>query len=257
MQGAEEERRAVAAVLVAAGRSERFGTARPKQFVLLQGRPCFVHALAALAAAAAVQDIVVVVTPGFEVPARQSIEAAGLAGRVTCIVPGGATRQESVWRGLQALHGSQLVLIHDAARPFLTPGLVERVVAAARRSGAATLALPLRDTLMRAGAPAQAASVVERDGVWAVQTPQVFARELLEAAHGEARRAGVEASDDGTLILRLGRPLELVPGSWWNIKLTVPEDLELAQWILRADPRAAPAPAREPAPEAAPEAEGK
>lgn len=221
-------------ILVAAGRSDRFGGGTPKQFVHLEGRSLFEYGLEALHQSALVHAIVIVVPAGWEERARGQAAAAGIAAKVTAVVAGGATRQESVWRGMEAAPGHTHVLIHDAARPFLTQRLIRDAVAAVHEHGAATVGLPVSDTLMRAQAlEERAAATLARDRIWAVQTPQVFERALLRAAHEHARAHGTEATDDGGLILGLGHPLDFVLGNWWNLKVTTPDDLHRAQCILK------------------------
>jgi 2-C-methyl-D-erythritol 4-phosphate cytidylyltransferase len=205
----------------------------PKQFLPLGGKPLWEHAACVLGAAPLVDAVVVAVPPGWEDRVRETAARAGLAGKLHAVVPGGATRQESVERALEAAGGFADVLVHDAARPCISARLVRDVVAAARRSGAATAALQVTDTLLReVGAAPGRLEAVPRDGLWAVQTPQAFDRELLRRAHGAARSRGIEATDDGRLVLELGAALVLVPGSWWNVKVTLPEDLQRAARIL-------------------------
>ncbi len=223
---------AVAAILVAAGRGERAGSDIPKQFLMLEGRPLFIHALAVLAASPRIARTTVVVPHGWEQQAEDMVRAAQLPLHAVKIVAGGARRQDSVSEGLRTLGTEALVLVHDAARPCLSASLVDRTVDASRHCGAATAALPITDTVMRAATPAPV--IVDRTGLWAVQTPQVFEAELLRAAHARARQQGIESSDDGTLVLGLGHELRFVPGDWWNIKVTTPKDMERAGWILRA-----------------------
>jgi len=236
MSGVPTMRSATGAILVAAGRGERLGGRVPKQFLPFAGRPLFLHALAVLAESPEIARTVLVVPAGWEERAAEAVAAAALSEAVSAVVAGGARRQDSVRLGLQALPPAVThVLVHDAARPFLSAALVARTVAAARRAGAATAALPVAETLMRAQAAAHvAAAHVDRTGIWAVQTPQVFTVDLLRAAHAAAEADGFEASDDGTLVLRLEAKLEFVPGEWWNLKVTGPEDLQRAQWIWRA-----------------------
>ena len=238
------------AILVAAGLGERAGGDVPKQFQRLEGRMLIHYALAELAASPLVQGIVVVVPQGWEDRLGRVLaeaapgDARGLAGRIDAIVPGGATRQESVWCGLEALPSCSHVVVHDAARPFLTRALIARTLTAAQTCGAATAALPISETLLRTDARAAAEArsdpqsfavqKVDREGVWAAQTPQAFAVDLLRQAHLEARRQGRTGTDDTSLVLALGRRVEFVRGSWWNIKVTTAEDLERARWILRA-----------------------
>jgi 2-C-methyl-D-erythritol 4-phosphate cytidylyltransferase len=236
----ESRRRArIAGLLVAGGQGARFGGEVPKQFLVLGGRPLFVHAAQALDASPAIEDIVLVVPEGWEDRARELLQAATLAGKLRQVVAGGATRQESVWRGLEKVTGCTHVLVHDAARPFLTARSIQAAVSASERFGAATVAMPVSDTLYRAeisdpGADGDSHAVtpVPRDGMWSVQTPQVFEIELLREAHRHARGRNVDATDDGRLVLDLGRRLELVPGDWWNIKVTRTEDLQRAEAIL-------------------------
>jgi 2-C-methyl-D-erythritol 4-phosphate cytidylyltransferase len=221
-------------ILVAAGHGERFGGDVPKQFQLLEGRMLVEYSLAALHASVLVHDVVVVVPAGWETRLRDRAAASGIAEKLLAVVEGGASRQESVWRGMQAATGHSHFLVHDAARPFLTARLIRDAVAAVHEHGAATVALPVSDTLMRAQAlEERAAATLARDRIWAVQTPQVFAAEVLRAAHEQAREQATEATDDGGLVLALGRRLDFVPGNWWNLKVTTPEDLHRARCILK------------------------
>ena len=221
-----------AAILVAAGRGERAGSDIPKQFLVLEGRPLFIHALAVLVASPRIAQTTVVVPNGWEQQADDMVVAAQLPRHAVKIVAGGARRQDSVSEGLRTLGTEALVLVHDAARPCLSASLVDRTIDAARQCGAATAALPITDTVMRAATPAT--EIVDRTGLWAVQTPQVFETGLLRAAHAHARAQCIDSSDDCTLVLELGREVRFVPGDWWNIKVTAPKDLERARWILRS-----------------------
>lgn len=224
----------LAAVLVAAGRGDRFGGATPKQFAVLEGQPLYWLAAAELVRSPLVHELVVVVPDGWTDRIRRQLSLERLSEKPTRVVVGGTSRRESVWRGLETIESATHVLVHDAARPFLTQRLIRDAVAAVHHHGAATVALPVSDTLMRGeAAEDHAATTVNRDGVWAVQTPQVFERALLERAHENARVHGLDATDDGSLVLALGRRLDLVPGNWWNIKVTHAEDLRRAACILK------------------------
>ncbi len=224
----------LAGILMAAGRGDRFGGEIPKQFQRLEGRMLLEYALEALHDSALVHTIVVVVPAGWEGRARECAAAAGIASKITAVIAGGPTRQDSVWLGMEATTGHSHVLVHDAARPFLTQRLIRDAVAAVHEHGAATVALPVSDTLMRAQAlEERAEATLARDRIWAVQTPQVFERELLRSAHEHARAHGTEATDDGGLVLGLGRRLDFVPGNWWNLKVTTIDDLHRARCILK------------------------
>jgi 2-C-methyl-D-erythritol 4-phosphate cytidylyltransferase len=226
----------VAALLLAAGRGERLGRQQSKAFVPLAGRPLLLHALAALSASPAIDRIVPVI-------ARTDLEAWQALSRELAPFPklapavfGGAERQDSVRAGLEALGPEvRLVAVHDAARPFLRPDDVARVVEAARAGGAAILAVPVADTIKRA----RAGRVIEtppRAECWAAQTPQVFRVELLREGLAKATAEGRLATDDAQLVEWLGVEVALVEGDRGNWKLTRPEDLAAAerQVALRA-----------------------
>jgi 2-C-methyl-D-erythritol 4-phosphate cytidylyltransferase/2-C-methyl-D-erythritol 2,4-cyclodiphosphate synthase len=153
------------------------------------------------------------------------------------VVPGGARRRDSVAAGLARAADVPLVAVHDAARPFASAGLYDRVLAAAHASGAAVPAIPVIDTVVRESG-GELAELVPRDPLRAVQTPQAFGTELLRRAHGEAP-AELDATDDAGLVHRLGRPVAVVPGEPGNLKITWPDDLALAEARVGADPAAA------------------
>ncbi len=223
----------VGAILVAAGRGTRLSGDEPKQFARLEGRALFTYALRTLCACDALGAIVVVLPAGEALRARARCDEARIDMQKVTMCDGGETRQESVRCGLEALPACTYLVVHDAARPFVTASQIERVVQAARRTGAATLALRVTDTLMRAALDddAAAAASVDRDRLWAVQTPQAFERDLLEQAHAQAKDA--QATDDGSLVLALGRTVALVEGDRGNLKVTTPDDLESAREILQ------------------------
>lgn len=225
----------VAAVLVAAGSGSRLGHQLPKAFVPLRGVPLVVHAARSLLACDAVSALVVVVPADRAVDARVAL--AGLPCPVT-VVAGGAARQASVAAGLAALpDDADVVLVHDAARPFVPADLVERVVAAVRSGHPAVVpALPVTDTVKRVG-PGDGTGepvleTVPRGALRAVQTPQGFARDVLVAAHAaaaaRAHDEGTAASDDAGLVEELGAPVWVVPGDERAAKITTATDLALA-----------------------------
>lgn len=203
------------------------GAPVPKVLMELQGESVLQRSLRALTEGAIFNRILVTFPLAFEAHFR----ALPLPDHVQ-LVPGGATRQESVRKGLQALHelgarDEDLVAVHDAARCLLSPALVRRLLEAAAQHHAVTAALPVVDSLTRAEGERSVATV-DRQGLWIVQTPQVFRFRLLQAAH----RAGQdsEATDDASLVRAL-HPVMLVPGERRNFKLTTPEDYELAQLL--------------------------
>ncbi len=217
----------VTALLLCAGRGERLGAGVPKAAVPLAGRPLFTWSLETLERCAEV-DAIVVVGPARTL--RELLAAAGLAPRkVVAWVEGGEERQHSVARGLAALTGDcDLVAIHDAARALVSEAVVRRAIAAGRAHGAALAAVPLADTLKRVE-DGVVAGTPPRAGLWCAQTPQVFRRDWIEAAHAAA---GATATDDAALVEAIGHPVHVAEGEALNFKITTPEDLALAgRWL--------------------------
>lgn len=209
------------------------GAAEPKAFVSVAGRPLVVHAIEALAACDAV-DLVVPVLPAAQLaaPAAWALSTRART-KLAPAVAGGAERQDSMQAGLAALPSDvALVAVHDAARSLVRPEDVARVVAAAARSGAALLAVPVRDTLKRVEA-GRVVATEPRASLWAAQTPQVFRTGLLREALDKARADGFQGTDDAQLAERLGAAVEVVEGDPGNLKITWPADLVFAAAALR------------------------
>lgn len=223
----------VAALVLAAGRGERFGAPVPKAFLSLGGRPLVVRAIEALAARPEVERIVPVL-PAADL-ARWNALVRDFAGarKLADPVAGGAQRQDSMRAGLAALPADlEWVAVHDAARPLLRAEQVGRVLDAAARTGAALLAVPVRDTLKRVDA-GRITATLDRSETWAAQTPQVFRISLLRAALAKADADGFIGTDEAQLVERLGVPVAVAEGDVRNLKITWPEDLELAEAIWR------------------------
>ncbi|MGG2465880.1 2-C-methyl-D-erythritol 4-phosphate cytidylyltransferase [Streptomyces sp. RGM 3693] len=228
-----------AAVIPAAGRGVRLGPGTPKALRTLGGTPMLVHAVRAMAASRAVTHIVVVAPPDGPDEVRRLLDAHPLADRTELtVVPGGATRQESVRLGLAALpDGIDVVLVHDAARPLVPVETVDAVIEAVRAGAPAVVpALPLADTVKQVeprpqGTPEPVVGTPERSLLRAVQTPQGFDLSTLHKAH-EAVVEGEGATDDAGLVERLGEPVVLVPGHEEAFKVTRPLDLVLAEAVL-------------------------
>jgi 2-C-methyl-D-erythritol 4-phosphate cytidylyltransferase len=222
------------ALLLAAGRGERFGSELPKAFVLLAGRPLALRALDALAAAPEIERVVPVLARA-ELPRwRELLAREPAQPKLVEPVAGGAERQDSVRAGVEALPRSAgLVAVHDAARALLRPEAVSRVVAVARREGAAILATPVRDTIKRVAGD-RIVETPARAECWAAQTPQVFRVEILREALAKAAAEGYLGTDDASLVERLGVAVRVVEGDPDNLKITVPEDLPVAERILAA-----------------------
>jgi 2-C-methyl-D-erythritol 4-phosphate cytidylyltransferase len=216
------------AIIVAAGRSTRMGGI-DKIVAPLAGRPLLLHALAVFAENATVERIVVVAASERLAEIEALIAVLYLtAGRVR-VVAGGARRQDSVLAGLAVLDGCDLVAVHDAARPLLTAAIVAEGLQLAERHGAAVAAWPVADTLKQADAAGRVLRTVPRDGLWAIQTPQTFRRDLLVAAHAATSD---DVTDDAMLVEAYGQPVQLYRGSPHNFKVTTAEDLALAEALL-------------------------
>ncbi|SHK92992.1 2-C-methyl-D-erythritol 4-phosphate cytidylyltransferase [Rhodothermus profundi] len=224
-EAAQQERADRVAVLVpAAGQGSRLGGPR-KQFRRLGGRPLLEQTLRAFAFHPEVDSLVVAVPADCVARISDSLQAAGLPKRWQ-VVAGGRTRQASVQAALAVLPPEiDLVLVHDAVRPFILPEQISAVIEATRRVGAAALAIPETDTVRRVH-DHLLGETVPRRGLYRMQTPQGFRRDWLEAAHRQQEEA---ATDDVELVQRLGYPVACVPGSSFNFKITTAEDWELAQ----------------------------
>jgi 2-C-methyl-D-erythritol 4-phosphate cytidylyltransferase len=224
----------VTAIVPAAGGGTRIAGVLPKQYLPLAGVPLLTRTLQALRASPRVDSLILVVLPGHEMRCRAEIlEPFGLSA--DAIVPGGEDRQASVYAGLQrAKVDTDLILVHDGARPFITPAVIQAVVAAAAEVGAAVAAIPVTDTIKVASPDGWLVETPDRGRLWAAQTPQAFRTALLREAHAKALRDGFRSTDDSALVERLGHSVRLVPGSPENLKITTTADLALADQILRA-----------------------
>jgi 2-C-methyl-D-erythritol 4-phosphate cytidylyltransferase len=207
------------ALLVAAGSGERLGAGRPKAFVVLAGRPMIEWSLDALRAAG-VEDVVVALPPGEAAP-------DGCAG-----VPGGATRSASVRAALAAAPMGEAVVVHDAARPLVTPDLFARTLAALDGADCAIAAARVTDTIKQAGADGRVTATLDRSRLWAIQTPQAFRRDALARALDVGDDVLAAATDDAWLIERAGGTVRVVESSPANLKVTTPHDLRVAELLL-------------------------
>ena len=216
------------ALLLAAGTGERLGLGVPKATVALGGRPLVAWSLEALGAASMVRGVIVVGDAQALGPALDALGAAARA-KIVAQAPGGATRQASCAAGLALVApDADVVLVHDAARPFAEPSLFDAVAQQAFLHGAALAAEPLADTLKRVEGH-KVVETIAREGLWRAQTPQGARRALLVEAHARAREDGVLATDDVSLIERLGHAVHVVPALSSNRKITTLEDLAWAE----------------------------
>ena len=218
------------AILVAAGRGERMGSERPKAFLALAGEPLLLRAARPFEASSSVAFLVAVV-PAEEMETARDLMAP--LRKLRAVVAGGRRRQDSVLEGLKQAPGGfdGIVLAHDAARPFVDDALIEAVVRAAARDGAALPVLPLVDTIKRVRG-GHVAETLDRAELGAAQTPQGFRMDLLVRAYEEAFRDRVTVTDEAAAVERIGAPVAAVAGSPRNRKITTPEDLAWAEELL-------------------------
>jgi 2-C-methyl-D-erythritol 4-phosphate cytidylyltransferase len=221
------------AIIVAAGSGVRLGSSVPKAFVEIGGRTMLFYSLVTVRQVSSIDEVVITVPAGFENAARAEVAAAGLVVPVK-ITPGGIERQDSVRIALELTSAeSELVIVHDAARPLAPPAIFDACLIAAARIGGAIAAIPVADTLKRVEDGTISATVA-RAGLWQAQTPQAFRRELLVAAHQRAVSEKIVATDDADLVERTGARVEVVEASTQNIKITTRADLSIVEAIIAA-----------------------
>ncbi len=218
----------VGAIIAAAGYSQRMGGA-DKIFTPLGGRPLLSWTIEVFQRCPSIQQIAVVVSERGLEEGRRLLEKEGWS-KVVKVCLGGERRQDSVMEGLKGLVDCNWVVIHDGARPLVTVDLIQKGLAEALESGAAVAAVPVKDTIKVAGPYRMVQETLERSRLWSVQTPQVFRFDIIMEGY---RRAGDQVTDDASLVERLGYKVKLYHGSYDNIKVSTPEDLALAEVLLR------------------------
>lgn len=220
----------VSAIIPAAGLGVRMGSNVPKQYLLLNGKPILHHTLSVLDQCSIVDEIILVVSAKEIGNVEQQIQDSH--PKVTKVIVGGKERQDSVYNGLQSL-GSEtdIVVVHDGVRPFVSADLIRETVEVARDSGAAITAIPVSDTIKKVNEKGLVECTIDRSGLWRIQTPQTFQFSLLKEAFTKAQADNFYGTDEGALIEYLGRDVKVVPGSEFNIKITRSEDLILGEKI--------------------------
>jgi 2-C-methyl-D-erythritol 4-phosphate cytidylyltransferase len=226
----------VCAVVPAGGAGTRMGGTVPKQFQELNGKPILYYTLKTLQDCGIISELILVV------PAKEYDKACsdwlGKPEIVTKVIIGGEKRQDSVYNGFcEVSPQTEIVLVHDGVRPFLSHRMIRESVDEAREYGAAITAIPVHDTIKRVDVSGLVSQTVNREGLWRVQTPQVFRYELLQEAFKKANSEKFYGTDEATLIEHLGKQVKVVEGSEHNIKITRPEDLWMSEiFISKAFP---------------------
>ena len=227
------------AIVPAAGSGNRMGRKLSKQYLSLGGVPLLVHTLNVFEKCPLIDALLVVVQPPDVEAVRTGMLPRWNLKKLAGVIPGGKERQDSVRAGIEALdRDAGLVVIHDAVRPFITVGLIENCIRAAEEEGAATVGVPVKDTVKEVAADGRVMRTCDRDLLWLTQTPQAFRRDIIEDAHRAAVRDGYRGTDDTSLVERLGIAVRMIRGDYGNIKITTPEDLVIAEALLAASRQA-------------------
>ena len=219
-------------IVVAAGRGSRMGAEIKKQYLPLGGAPILVRTLQTLTASPVVDRVVLVVSPD-DIESVRDLVREHAIGKIGDVVAGGAERQDSVLEGLRAVSPeAEIVAVHDAARPLVSQEEILAVIEAAKEGGAATLGVPVKDTIKRVTG-GLVRETLERAQLWAVHTPQAFRRDWLEEAHRRSVQLGGHGTDDASLVEWAGYPVQMVEGRYENLKITTPEDLLVAETLFQ------------------------
>ncbi|WP_308636601.1 2-C-methyl-D-erythritol 4-phosphate cytidylyltransferase [Paenibacillus silvisoli] len=219
-------------VVVAAGRGTRMGTAESKQYLLLQDKPILVHTLERFQAMDDIAEVALIVGQDDVERCQGFVQAYGL-DKVKQVAAGGSERQHSVHRGLAALSETvEWVMVHDGVRPLVTERAVRACMDKALQTEAAVLAVPVKDTIKQVNETGVITATPDRRSLWAIQTPQAFRRSLLRQALDEAAKDGFLGTDDAMAVERLGVSVSVAEGDYTNIKITTPEDLPYAEFLL-------------------------
>ncbi len=222
----------IGVIIPAAGRGTRMNHYFPKQFLPLKGHPIIYYTLSVFQAHEAVAEIIVAVEEDLQAYMEENVVKRGSFDKVKEIVAGGKSRQESVYHALVKGKGWDWVIVHDAVRPFLSQSLLGKTIETVQEHEAVAVGIPLHDTLKEVAGQTTIVKTLPRDHLWMIQTPQAFSFSLIKEAHEKARREEFEGTDDASLVERMGKEVYLVRGSPLNIKITMPEDLLLAQAIM-------------------------
>ncbi|MCK5219473.1 2-C-methyl-D-erythritol 4-phosphate cytidylyltransferase [bacterium] len=220
-------------IIVAGGQGRRMKISGPKAFLMLASGPLFTHALKTFSKVEKISGIILVVPPGEEEQAAALCRQTQGSGQVRTIVSGGARRQDSVRTGLEQLSPrTEIVLVHDAARPFVDVALVQRVRMAAEKTGAAVPGVRITDTLKRIDSENRVEDNIDRRNLMAIQTPQGFRSDILRQAYSNAWKHNLTATDDAGLVEFLGKPVTVVEGDPCNFKITTSQDKTFAEaWL--------------------------
>ena len=221
------------AIILAGGAGKRMGAATNKQFLLIDNRPIIVHTLQAFENCRAIEGIYLVVNRKDMAIIDEEILKVYHFNKLLKVVNGGRLRQDSVRAGLDAIDKPcDIVMIHDGARPFVTPSFIEKSISLMEMFDAVVPAFPARDTIKAVSKEGFVSKTLERDSLWQVQTPQTFKHDLITKAYREGAAKKIHGWDDATFVEHLGKKVKVIEGSIYNLKITTPEDLVIARGIV-------------------------
>jgi 2-C-methyl-D-erythritol 4-phosphate cytidylyltransferase len=221
------------AIILAGGAGKRMGTSTNKQFLLLDNKPIIVHTLQTFEECRAVDGIYLIVNHKDLTIIQEEVLEPYRFNKVMKLVMGGRLRQDSVRNGLEAIEGPcDIVVIHDGARPFVTPSFIEKGIYLMEMFDAIIPGIPVKDTVKVISKEGFVVKTLERDALWSVQTPQTFNFDLIMKAYREGMAKKVYGYDDATFLEFLGKKVKVIEGSPYNIKITTPEDLIVARGML-------------------------
>lgn len=222
------------AIVLAAGQGRRMGTKVHKQYLELAGKPVLYYSLKAFACSDVIDEIYLITGPGEEKYCRREIIEKYEIPKVTKILPGGAQRYHSVWNGVQEMEEEGYVFIHDGARPFVNHEIIERVFQEVIHHKACVVGMPVKDTIKVVDDNEFVKNTPDRKSLWMIQTPQVFENHLIKGAYSMLMRESyINVTDDAMVVEQMLKyPIKLVCGSYENIKITTPEDLDIAEVMI-------------------------
>lgn len=224
-----------AAIIVAAGKGKRMGTTVSKQFLPLGGKEILAHTVAVFEQTASIRDCILVTGADSLTDVAEMKKQYGWK-KITAIVAGGAERQDSVWNGLQQLaEDVEIVMIHDGVRPFVTEEILQNAIHTVAERGSCVAGVPVKDTIKICDEEQMAVATPERSTLWQIQTPQTFQKDVLIRAYRHARESGFLGTDDASLVERDGGRVQVIEGSYRNIKITTREDILIGEAFLKED----------------------
>lgn len=224
----------VTAIIAAGGSGARMKDPGGKLFIELCGDPILALTIGAVGSSEIVDDIILTV-PLDQIERVKTLVEKYSFKKVRHIIEGGATRQDSVYNGIQVVSpDTDILIVHDGARPFITKEIILEAVSETRAYKAVIVGMPVKDTIKTVKDDRLVTNTLDRELLWQVQTPQVFDLALIKEAYERAKRMGIKATDDARLVERLGEPVKMIQGSYENIKITTPEDITIAEAILRS-----------------------